>query len=206
MKRPMRRPPPPPQVPKGGEPATAKGGESSEPAYLRPTGERAPLLPGMTPKFNGSGSSPDVVTIQGEMAPLHGSGSSPDEIIEAFCGVATVFLADYHLDGVAELVHQRIVHLESLDCGPLPGLGACPAVIMHGGSTTCAEDWPCRGQCGGRRGRRRGRGACTARRAYSGVWRTVGAVCLGESTPPWAEKTPPWRWVARRTQPWASGP
>ena len=196
-RRPTRRPPPPPQVPKEGEPTTAKGGEPSEPAYLRrqepaflrPTGERAPLL---------SGSSPDEVTIQGEMAPLYGSGSSPDEIIEKGETAPS-----------SELVHQRIVHLESLDCGPLPGLGACPAVIMYGGGTTCAEDWPYRGRRGGRRGQRGGRGARAARRAYPGAWRGAGAAGQGEHSSPWAEKTPPWRWKAgtagqgEHSLPWA---
>ena len=95
----MRRPPPPPQVPTGGEPTTAKGGEPSEPAYLRrqepaflrPTGERAPLL---------SGSSPDEIIEKGEMAPSSDWPYFP--YVDAFCGIATVFLADYHLDGVAD--------------------------------------------------------------------------------------------------------
>ena len=117
-----------------------------------------------------------------------------------------MFLADYRLDDVAELVHQKIVHLESFDFGPLPGLGAGPAVIMHGGSKMCAEDWPYRGRRGGRRGQRGGRGARAARRAYPGAWRGAGAAGQGEHSSPWAKKTPPWRWKAR-TRPWArAGP
>ena len=120
-----------------------------------------------------------------------------------------MFLADYRLDDVAELVHQKIVHLESFDFGPLPGLGAGPAVIMHGGSKMCAEDWPYRGRRGGRRGQRGGRGAGAARRTYPGAWRSAGAAGQGEHSSPWAEKTPPWRWTAgtagqgEHSLPWA---